>query len=474
MAKKKARDLSLDNALIQALPEDEYVKNPLSFSQIRGDFSLSQTNLMIGMVAQMQDKIEGSLSLHNGQMMLFQPEDMNNGMLQIEIPLNQLGIIPQRYGDLEAAVDGLMDMKMTYKSVDERGIEYDTQRNIFYEVSVPTETKTADGSNVNFKGGARRKGVVKIKIYEECVKDIFNMKKGYIEHLKGIARLCRCSRTPRLYIYLSAWRKKGHYNANFNDLKEFLGVLAYNKERTKIIKNQYEKFSVFTRDVLNPVQEEMKKLAQNNLIEFYFEYEPIYKTVGKKRGNPDMLAFTLIATQKGIDFDANKRIEKLHSTLISTFHLQPEEWEKFAYALDDAAVQQVSKEIFKILEAIEKNNVTNTHAYATAYIMKMLGIAESQEVDQQKEEAKPVITQKDLELWDKFVDILPCETDEVFCNVFMSPCSLHENRAEYITIMVPTSFVAEQLMKQQDGILRAIRRSFGAKSFKTIIDPEYH
>jgi len=474
MPKKKSRDLSLDNALMQSLPEDEYVKNPLSFSQIRGDFSLSQTNLMIGMVAQMQDKIENSLAVRNGQMVLFSPEDMNNGMLQIEIPLNQLGIIPQRYGDLQAAVDGLMDMKMTYKSVDENGIEYDTQRNIFYEVSVPTETKKADGATVQFKGGSRRKGTVKIKIYEECVTDIFNMKKGYIEHLKGIARLCRCSRTPRLYIYLSAWRKKGHYNADFNSLKEFLGVLQYSKDRTKIIKNQYEAFSVFTRDVLNPVQEEMKRLAQENLIEFYFEYEPIYKGL-KKRGNPDMIAFTLIATQKGIDFDANKRIEKLHSTLISTFRLQPEEWEKFSFALNDATVMQVNREIYKIVDLIEKNNVTNPHAYATAYIMKLLNVADAVEEEKAPAaEAKPIITQNDLQMWDSFCEIVPDTTNEDFYEVFVTPCKLYQNCDDRVVVMVPTNFVGEKWMENQAGIAKAMEQAFGKGMFQWILDPDYH
>lgn len=468
MQKKKKVDLSLDNALIQSLPEDEYVKNPLSFAQIRGDFSLSQTNLMIGIVAQMQEKIEKSLSIRNGQLQLFKPGDLNNGMLNIDIPLNQLGIIPQRYGDLAAAVDGLMAMKMTYKSFDENGIEYDTQRNIFYEVSVPTETKTASGDDMQFKGGSRRKGIVKVRIYEECVKDIFNLKKGYIEHLKGIARLCRCSRTPRLYIYLCAWRKKGHYNANFNDLKEFLGVLVYNKERTKIIKNQYDKFSIFIRDVLKPVQDEMKRLAQDNLIEFYFEYEPVYKS-GPKRGNPDVIAFTLIATQKGIDFDASKRIEKLHSTLISTFHIQQGEWEKFSYALNDQAVSQINAELYKILEAIHKNNVTNIHAYATAYIMKMLNIAEA-EVVEDTNDATTVVTNNDKELWARFIEALQEHVDADFYDIFVTPCSLRENRPDTLIITTPSSFVAEKWIENKEGVSKAIKKTFGNKSFNFMVE----
>lgn len=472
MVKKKVRDLSLDNALMQSLPEDEYVKNPLSFAQIRGDFSLSQTNLMIGMVGQMQDKIERSLGTKGGQLMLFDASEMQNGMLQLEIPLNQLGILPQRYGDLEAAVDGLMSMKMTYKSRDAEGIEYDTQRNIFYEVSVPTETRTADGQSVHFKSGARRKGVVKVKIYEECVKDIFNMKKGYIEHLRGIARLCRCSRTPRLYIYLSAWRKRGFFNANFNDLKEFLGVLAYNKERTKVIKNQYDKFSVFLRDVLNPVREEMKRLAEQNLVEFYFEYEPVYKGV-KKRGTPDMIAFTLIATQKGIAFDANKRVERLHATLISTFKLQPEEWAKFAFALNDQTVGQVAREVFKIVEAVEKKQVANAHAYATAYIMNLLGIAPDAQVEEERKADAPQVDAEDAELWEKFCEQMSETVGEDFVGVFVSPCRLYRATRESVTVMVPTTFVKEKWLERADGVREAVMKSFGRRRVEFVVDPEY-
>lgn len=469
----QSRDFMLDNALVKSLP-DEYVKNPLSFSQICGDFSLSQTNLMIAMVAQMQDRINDLLKAPTDQMLLFSQEEMLNDDLEVVIPLNQLGVIPQRYGELDAALEALHSMKITYEERDENGIVYKVRNNVVGKSKIPVEEVTQDGTRVSYKGGHRRKGCVTISIRKDCVKDLFNLKKGYTEHLKGIVRMCKRARTPRLYIYLSSWRKQGMFVSDFNDLKEFLGVLTYNRERTKVVENKYSKYADFKRYVLDPVEEEMKNLAQQNRIEFFFTYEPIYKG-SRTTGNPEKIRFVLHTTQKGIDFDLNKRIERLHSALIKNFGLHQLEWEKFSFALDAESEKKISSQLFKYSEAIQKNNIAQAHSYVTSCIMKELNIEDAVEVELKAESPQDldlILTDKDYALWDKFVELSP-SIDVSFAQIFVTPCHLHMNTKDNLVIMVPTSFVREKWIEQQDKTTELLWQLFGKKNISILVDPYY-
>ena len=82
MAASKEREkhsmVSPKNELIQQLPDLEYIKNPLVYSQIRGDFSLIQTNVLVAIAATMQTRINERFV--NGKMgPLFSKEDLAKG-----------------------------------------------------------------------------------------------------------------------------------------------------------------------------------------------------------------------------------------------------------------------------------------------------------------------------------------------------------------------------------------------------------
>ena len=70
----------------------------------------------------------------------------------------------------------------------------------------------------------------------------------------------------------------------------------------------------------------MKKLAEEGRIDFYFEYEPIYKH-GKTRGNPQSILFKIFDGPRGKVFTLKKRKDQLYSWLISNWQITPEDWE---------------------------------------------------------------------------------------------------------------------------------------------------
>ena len=222
MVKKRGPAIvSRTNELVQQFSGNrdlDFILNPVSYTQIRGNFSLVQTNLMIAIIAQLQDRIREQLSMGEGTF-LFKPEDLSGNLLNFEIPLKELGISPKKYGELEAACEALLHVDMSYKRYDEyERVEYNVKQNIFHKIEFPTAELNAEGERVAYKSGQRRKGVIKIQMVDESAREILNLRKGYTRHLKGITQLCRSPRTPRLYIYLSAWRKIGSCTVNYIDL----------------------------------------------------------------------------------------------------------------------------------------------------------------------------------------------------------------------------------------------------------------
>jgi hypothetical protein len=322
-AKKTNEKLQLvdkNNELIQQLENSEYIKNPLVYSQIRGDFSLIQTNILVAIAATMQTRInerfvDGKLGP------LFSKEELSKGKITFEVPLQSLGVKTKEYAAVHEACKALTKLDATFNYIDpETGQKITRYSVIFTDVDVPTYITTT--------GQERRSGIIKINMNAEVANEVFNKSGAYVEHLGGIVKLCRSPRTPRLYIYLSAWKKARMCTLGYEALKEFLGVLVYNKDRTKVMQDKCSTWAVFHRDVLKPAQREMEKLAKRGEIEFTFEYEPVYHN-GKKRGNPDSVRFLL---NPAVPDAQEVKEEKSSNSDVS--HLTEEQQEKWLHFME--------------------------------------------------------------------------------------------------------------------------------------------
>ena len=236
----KLQMVSPKNELIQQLENSDYIKNPLVYSQIRGDFSLIQTNVLVAIAATMQTRInerfvDGKLGP------LFSKEELSKGKITFEVPLQSLGVKTKEYAAVHEACKALTKLDTTFNYTDETGQKRTKTSVIFTDVDVPTYTTTT--------GQERRSGIIKIDMNASVADLVFNKSGAYVEHLGGIVKLCRSPRTPRLYIYLSAWKKARMCTLGYEALKEFLGVLVYTKDRTKVLQDKCSTWAVFHRDV---------------------------------------------------------------------------------------------------------------------------------------------------------------------------------------------------------------------------------
>ena len=484
MAKKKGLSIvSSTNELVQTFSGNrdlDFILNPVTYTQIRGNFTLVQTNLMIAIIAQLQDRIREQLSMGEG-MFLFKPEDLSGNLLNFEIPLRELGISPKKYGELEAACEALMHVDMSYKRYDEyERVEYNVRQNIFHKIEFPTAELNAEGERVAYKSGQRRKGVIKIQMVDESAREILNLRKGYTRHLKGITSLCRSPRTPRLYIYLSAWRKIGTCTVNYIDLKEFFGVLTFSKDRKRITENRYVKYGAFHRDVLDPVLKEMRKLSDEGKVEFCFEYEPIYPH-GVSRGDPDGIRFTLIEGKMGQAQQHESYLGKMRATLITRYHLQPMEWSKLEDLIYDGL--DLKPELARIDKLVEEKQPDNVHAYVTEVLYRWLleqqkpkqpEFAEVVEVKEPEEPERPFVQPVYLQKWDLWMEKARERLGEEFYNQYMTCASLWAVREKEKTVFVsvPNKFVSEQWEEHLSEIISYFFSAFGADKKLTYIFQE--
>lgn len=321
--KGKLDMVSPKNELIQQLQNSEYIKNPLVYSQIRGDFSLIQTNVLVAIAATMQTRINDKFV--DGKMgPLFSKEELAKGKITFEVPLQSLGVKTKEYAAVHEACKGLTKLDTTFNYTDESGQKRTRTSVIFTDVDVPTYITTT--------GVERRSGIIRIDMNASVADMVFNQSGAYVEHLGGIVKMCRSPRTPRLYIYLSAWKTMRMCTLGYEALKEFLGVLIYSKDRSKVLQDKCSTWAVFHRDVLKPAQREMDKLAKRGEIEFSFEYEPVYHN-GKKRGNPDSVRFHLIPAKPD-----SKLVEEQQKVETGVSRLTPEHqemWSRFVHLVHD-------------------------------------------------------------------------------------------------------------------------------------------
>lgn len=471
MVKKKGPSIvSTGNELVQAFSGNrdlDFILNPVSYTQIRGNFSLVQTNLMIAIIAQLQDRIREQLSMGESTF-LFKPEDLAGNLLNFEIPLKELGISPKKYDELEAACEALLHVDMSYKRYDEyERVEYFVKQNVFHKIEFPKAEINAAGEKVAYKGGMRRKGVIKISMVDESAREILNLRKGYTRHLKGITSLCRSPRTPRLYIYLSAWRKIGSCTVNYIDLKEFFGVLTFSKDRKRIVDNKYVKYGAFHRDVLDPVLKEMRKLSDEGKVEFCFEYEPVYPH-GISRGDPDSIRFTIIEGKMGQAQLHESYLGKMRATLITRYALQPMEWAKLEDLIYDGL--DLKPELARIDKLIEEKQPDNVHAYVTEVLYRWLleqqkpkqpEFVEAVEVKDEKQD-RPFVQPIYLQKWDLWMEKARERLGEEFYNTYMTCASLWAVRDKTVIISVPNKFVSEQWEEHLSEIISYFFSAFGA------------
>lgn len=442
MGRKKKENLLVkgDNKLIAELANVKWIKQPLIYTLLSGDFSLMQMNIIISISNALQERINDFLNRkkkgERGQLSLFTEEEIDKEAITFQIDFASLNIRPDAYDELEEACENLIRMNMSYPVYgDQKKIIERVYVNLFSRIVVPASKEYSNGKVYKYKGGKRRKGWIEITMLTKNLADVFDMSRGYVNHIATIAQICSKKRTPRIYIYLERWKNCGSKIVNYLEFKEYLGLLVWERKTNTIREDVYPKFSVFCTRVLEPVKQEMDELSKANLIDISFDYEPIYKS-NRKRGNPDEIKFIIHLSSMGKMITQKSAVNKGLSDLLD--HLKKE------YGFTDSDLFFITEgfvnemlpalecEVASLKEKEEKYKPLNRSGYVLACLKKCINackpevedaevIEEEASLQEKKNEKKSIVeppSLEEIELFGKVLNLMNEKTKYKFTRLF--------------------------------------------------------
>lgn len=472
--KKKNENLVMkgDNGLIAELAEVKWVKQPVIYTLLSGDFSLMQMNIIIGISNELQDRINDYLNRRKrgekGQLSLFTQEEIDKEAITFKINFSSLNIRPDAYDELDQACKNLIGLNMSYPIYQEgtTKIKERAYINLFNRVVVPTNLDDVNNSKTyNYKNGKRRKGWIEITMLTKNLSDVFDMSKGYVNHIATIAQICSKKRTPRIYIYLQRWKNYGSKTVNFLEFKEYLGLITWDRKNDIIKDDVYPKYSVFCANVLEPVRLEMKQLSESNLIDISFDYEPIYKN-GRKRGNPDEMKFIIHLSSMGKMITQKSKVNKELSDIIEylkkEYTICDNDLSFITESFTDSMLPLLKQEVTTLKEKELRYRPTNRTGYILMCLKNFVERFKSQHVVEDAvviEESKsekdtnkvtdelPKPTNEDLENFSKVLESIRTQVPDAMVFNFIKLYSVDRTTSNHVKLkfVVPTNFYCEEI-----------------------------
>lgn len=461
------RNTKEENQLLKELnQETEFVKQPYLYAMVGADFTLVQRGIMIEIIHTLQDQFNAYLkgrSRSDGQLTLdlFTEQEKANRIKTFTIEAASIGVKPDAYEELEQACKNLLGMQMYVPMIDpESGDVVNKIANLFSSIVIPAK-ENPDYKYRNEK--RRRKSYIQVNMETDTLRQICDLNNGcgYLDHVYRIARISRRKRTPSIYIYLSRWAKDFPCKSvNFIDLKKYLGVIApaFEKDGTtgrkvRTEKDSYPKFSLFCKFVMDPIKEDLDRLAEENKVDFSFDYEPVYR--GKaRRGNPEEIRFTIHLSSLGEELKRKRRRRQLPSDiwnlLRAEYGLTETDIKGLSDMLSEEMVVDFRKEVMEVGEKLKRYRPMNERAYVVTLLKNFIvqRIPEAEEAEEVKESV-PVerkakaVSEEEAGRWKEFMQALADSVTATEYNTwlrYMEFVSFAEGR---LTVSVPTVFVKE-------------------------------
>lgn len=479
--KQSTSPIKIENELIAELEEARWIKQPVVYTLLSGDFSLMQTSIMIGLMDSIQDRINAYLKRKkegdNRQLSLFTQEEIEKEAVTFKIDFSSINVRPDAYDELDQACQNLIRMSMSYPEFNESGKT--TNRvyiNLFSRIKIPTNLDDKSPKEYRYKNGKRRKGYIEITMLTKNMTDVFDMSRGYVNHIAMIAQLCRRKRTPRIYIYLERWKNCGHKTVNLMEFKEYLGLMTWDRRTGEVKEDVYPKFSRFCASVLDPVKKEMDDLSSKNMIDISFDYEPIYKR-GKGRSNPDEIKFTIHMSEMGRALTKKSVANKGLSDLVEYLKKEYGFTDKDLFFMTDGFVEEMlpalENEVHMLKEKEERYKPQNKAGYAMACLRKCVSAIKPQvvyeetegngEEKQEKSEEEKVVkfkapTELEQEAFGKVIADVNLQTEYrsegIFKYLKLAGIRREEDGSVCLKLVAPTRFYVDQIETEHLEVFR--------------------
>ena len=289
----------------QMVSQRSWVKTPWNYTKLSGGMSLIQQQALLMVSEHLQGYIRKFYELkldkvRNTPKSLFTEHVLREGIPPFRIYLQDLGIEPSNYGAARKAIDEI-NLQVEYTVTDEQGQPTDKTElaNVFTTFGFE---KTGDYYHYTNKEGKAdytkmHQPYIDVKINPDVAIWAFNMQDGYVNHLKMIAMYSTKRSTPRIYLMLMKRMRKEQTAADiripFGELKEYLGIAP----------NAYPMFRSFKQKVLDAVQQDLQRMANEvpPQTDITFTYDLCYPG-RRKMGDPEAILFHVERTSLGMAY----------------------------------------------------------------------------------------------------------------------------------------------------------------------------
>ena len=399
MAKDKNK--KYEKVILENVPSEsvKWLKQPYNLTFLRGELSMSQLNILVELVNQLQERIEESLSMGNT---LFSNEDYDPySRVEVRVPLKLITNHSTKYSDVEDVAkmlfNGFNVERLTKNKDGKDSIDY---VHVFHSLQIPRRNGDT----------GYRKSYLEFKIDKDMIDSVFSLNR-YHQYIKRIAKNRRSAFTSRIYMFITAFRKFGVWKPTYDELHKLLGFTMY--EKGEWVVKKYPIYRHFKRKVLKVAHDELKELADSGQVDCYFEFEEEYPEGGKKStDNPYKIIFNIYTTDFGKDVETktsfNKKWIDIEGMMRNDFDLKTSQILQLKKLVDaDNADYLLSKmEELKLWMKDHKKEVVDAQKYVVKslrnVLMDLIPVAEEvKENGERKSKGADDAKDKMVEDWDR-------------------------------------------------------------------------
>ena len=205
---------------------------------------------------------------------------------------------------------------------------------------------------------------------------------------------------------------------------------------------------------MDPIREDLDRMASENQVDFTFDYEPVYKgTV--KRGNPDEILFKIKLSELGEEIYRKRKQQKLPSDiwdmLRSEYKLTESDVRMLSEMLPDELMKSFRSEVLALRDRMGKYKINNPKSYVVTSLKNFI-FQHTPEVEEEKDACKVVgngdvsssrpVSEEDKGRWQAFMELLQGSVPFSEFNTWLSSLEFVSFESHKVKVSVPASYVA--------------------------------
>lgn len=359
--KKELKRLNMPKDTLPSAKGDR-IYSPFRLATMQYDYSLVQHKVLAAVIKAMQEPIikiiQGEkvddIAFFSNRDNLFS-DDNGGEYIRLKIYPNSMDIPRKHYPFLKEA---LIKMWQIPVYVNER----DAEGNRF----VRMESLIRPHFPVD-----KRMSYFYVDILKDNAIEMFSPNGGFVSYLFNTIIKSRRSYTPRLYIFISAWKGKTIKRST----KDFRRMLCLMKDQNELKKNKYVRYSELKRCVIEPTRLELYDKASRGETDCYFEYRPIYNN-GGSTGEPDYIEFDIRYSENGKELSASLMLAKkkydVKSVLEDQFKWAPAAADELLMDIDADNIDYLFELINEVDELLRSQDVHNVAGYTSVVLRSKL------------------------------------------------------------------------------------------------------